>query len=132
MKELSMDIITTQRAPRPAGAYGQAVVANGFVFTAGMAPVDADTGDVIGNGIVEQTEHTLNNLRAVLEAAGSSIDRVVKVTVHLEDVERDWPAFDAVFGKFFGGHRPARTAVGSRLGDILVEIDAIAVVAGDN
>lgn len=122
-----MDIIATERAPRPAGAYGQAVVANGFVFTAGMAPVDPDTGDVIGDGIAEQTQHTLDNLRAVLEAAGSGIDQVVKVTVHLEDVERDWPEFDAVFGKYFAGHRPARTAVGSRLGDILVEIDAIAI-----
>jgi 2-iminobutanoate/2-iminopropanoate deaminase len=124
-----MDFITTEHAPRPAGAYGQAVVVNGFVFTAGMAPVDPQTGDVIGNGIAEQTQHTLNNLQAVLEAAGSSIDQVVKVTVHLEDVERDWPEFDTVFGKRFNGHRPARTAVGSRLGDILVEIDAIAVAS---
>jgi reactive intermediate/imine deaminase len=124
-----MDFITTERAPRPAGSYGQAVVANGFVFTAGMAPVDPHTGQVIGNGIAEQTEHTLNNLQAVLEASGSSIEQVVKVTVHLEDVERDWPDFDTAFGNRFNGHRPARTAVGSRLGDILVEIDAIAVVA---
>jgi reactive intermediate/imine deaminase len=122
-----MDIVNTGQAPRPAGAYSQAVVASGFVFTAGMAPVDPATSAVIGSGITEQTEHTLDNLEAVLKAAGSSLGRVVKVTVHLEDVERDWPDFDAAFGKRFNGHRPARTAVGSRLGDILVEIDAIAL-----
>jgi len=122
-----MKLISTDRAPEPAGAYGQAVVASGFIFTAGMAPVDPTTGDVIGDGIREQTSHTLDNLDAVLQAAGSSLSQVVKVTVHLEDVERDWPEFDAVFGERFSGHRPARTAVGSRLGDILVEIDAIAL-----
>ncbi|GAS92812.1 Rid family detoxifying hydrolase [Mycolicibacterium brisbanense] len=122
-----MDIISTTLAPRPAGAYGQAVVASGFVFTAGMAPVDPQTGEVIGTGIGEQTRHTLDNLQAVLQAAGSDLDRIVKVTVHLEDVERDWAEFDSVFGERFGTHRPARTTVGSRLGDILVEIDAIAL-----
>jgi 2-iminobutanoate/2-iminopropanoate deaminase len=123
-----MEIITTEHAPRPAGAYGQAVVAAGFVFTAGMAPVHPQTGEVIGNEIREQTQHTLNNLQAVLEAAGSSLNQVVKVTVHLEDIERDWAEFDDVFAERFDGHRPARTAVGSRLGDILVEIDAVALV----
>ena len=124
-----MEIITTEGAPRPAGAYGQATVANGFVFTAGMAPVDPGTGEVIGMDIAEQTQHTLNNLRTVLEAAGSGLNQVVKVTVHLEDVERDWATFDSVFAENFGDHRPARTAVGSRLGDILVEIDAIALIS---
>ncbi len=91
--------------------------------------MDPVTGKVIGEGIREQTRRTLDNLEAVLESAGSSLSQVVKVTVHLEDVERDWPEFDAVFGERFEGHRPARTAVGSRLGDILVEIDAIALAS---
>ena len=119
--------VTTSDAPRPSGAYSQAVVANGFVYAAGQAPRDPETRAIVGSDIATQTRATLSNLRAVLEAAGSSFENVIKTTVHLADLN-DFADFDAEYRKAFPTALPARTTVQSGLPGILVEIDAVAVV----
>ena len=117
-------------APTPAGPYSHAVAANGFLYTAGFGPVDPATGQVVGTEVGEQTRQVLRNIGAVLEAAGLTFADVVKSTVHLADVVRDFPAFNAAYGEFFSTGFPVRTTVGSTLPNILVEIDVVAALRG--
>jgi len=120
--------VATENAPAPVGPYSQAVVANGFVFASGQAALDPETGKLIGQDVAEQTERVLRNLRAVLEAAGSGLDRVVKSNVYLADMN-DFAAMNEVYGRFFAREHPARTTVqaaGLPLG-ALVEIEMIAL-----
>lgn len=114
-------------APRPAGAYSHAVVAGGLLFTAGQGPISPDDGTVVGTDIAEQTAQVLANLVAVLSARGRTLADVVKVTVHLADVGRDFAGFDKVFRAVVPAPYPARTTVGSVLPGILIEIDVVAV-----
>jgi enamine deaminase RidA (YjgF/YER057c/UK114 family) len=102
-------------------------VANGFVFTSGTGPHDVVTRQVVGTTVREQTQQVLRNIEAILEAAGSSLRDVVKLTAHLADLRSDWAEFDAVCRETFAGALPTRTTVGSQLGGLLVEIDVIAV-----
>lgn len=120
--------VTTAAAPAPRGWYSPAIVANGFAFTAGLGPLDPDTRRIVGADAGEQTRQVLRNLGAILAEAGTGLEHVVKVTAHLADVDRDWDAFDEACKEFLPAPPPARTTVGSALGDILVEIDVIAVV----
>lgn len=124
-----MQIIHTTGAPKAIGPYSQAVVAGGFVFCCGQGPVDPATGLVTGTDIAAQTERVLKNLEAVLEAAGSSLSRVVKTTVYLKDLN-DFKRMNEVYARFFPKDPPARATIeAARLPlDTLVEIDAIAVV----
>jgi reactive intermediate/imine deaminase len=115
--------------PAPAGGYSQVVEAAGLLFTAGMGPGDPATGEIVGTTIEEQTAQTLDNLEAVLRACGAGFDAVVRASVHLADVERDFRGFDAEFARRFAHHLPARTTVGAKLAGILVEIDLVAVKA---
>ena len=119
--------VATTAAPTPSGAYSQAIIANGFVYAAGQAPLDPETKAIIGTDIATQTTATLSNLKAVLEAAGSSLEDVVKTTVHLADLT-DFAEFDAAYRQVFDSNPPARTTVQSGLPKILVEIDAVAIV----
>lgn len=119
--------ISTPKAPVPRGAYSQAVVVGDLVVTAGFGPVDPVTRETVGDEIEAQTRRTLENVRAALEAAGADLQDVVKVTAHLSDVDRDWDGFDRAYAEFFDEPRPVRTTAGSDLGDILVEIDVLAV-----
>jgi 2-iminobutanoate/2-iminopropanoate deaminase len=96
-----------------------------LVFTAGQGPIDPATGKVRGETIEEQTDLTIDNLRALLEAAGTSLDHVVKATVHLADLA-DFAAFNRVYERRFPDPKPVRTTVGSQLLGIMVEIDLIA------
>ena len=123
------EIIQTDRAPQAIGPYSQAVKTDGFVFASGQIPTDPSTGTFVTGGIEEQTEQVLKNLSAVLEAAGSSLDRVVKTTVFLLDME-DFTAMNAAYGKFFNENPPARATVqAARLPrDARVEIEVIALV----
>jgi len=123
--------VTTDGAPKAIGPYSQAVVAGGFVFCSGQIPLDPATGEMVAGDVEAQTRRVLENLRAVLEAAGSGLDRVVKTTVFLADMG-DFPAMNQVYAGFFGDVPPARAAVevaalpkGAR-----VEIEAVAL-AGD-
>jgi 2-iminobutanoate/2-iminopropanoate deaminase len=124
--------VVTHEAPRPSGAYSQGVIAGGFLFTAGMGPHRPDGHAVVGETIEEQTRQTLANLDAVLRAAGMNRDDVVKVTAHLQELDRDFDGYDAVYQEFFRPPFPARITVGSALSGILLEVDFIAVRSADH
>jgi 2-iminobutanoate/2-iminopropanoate deaminase len=122
--------VTTTGAPRPIGAYSQGLVAAGLVFTAGEGPNDPATGRT-PRGIHAQTVQAILNTKAVLEAAGSGLEHVVKVTAHLGDLA-DFDEFNAAYASYFPDPKPVRTTVGSHLlGGILVELDMIAVMPSD-
>lgn len=123
---MSLHAIRTDSAPAPVGPYSQSIAANGFVFTAGFGPQDPTTG-AVPDGIEAQTAQLIRNLSAVLETQGTSLDRVVKATVHLQHLDRDFAAFNAVYREHFSEPFPVRTTVGSTLAGILVEIDVIAL-----
>ena len=123
-------IIQTEHAPQAIGPYSQAVKAGGLVFASGQIPTDPQTGQFVSGGIEEQTEQVLKNLAAVLEAAGSGFDRVVKTTVFLLDMQ-EFAAMNGVYGRFFKVEPPARATVqAARLPrDARVEIEAIALAS---
>src|ERR1051325_10177531 len=122
------EIIKTKRAPEAIGPYSQAVRAGEFVFASGQIPIDPATGQFVAGGIAEQTEQVLRNLSAVLEAAGTGLDRVVKTTVYLADMD-DFAAMNEVYGRYFAADAPARATVeAARLPrDARVEIEVIAL-----
>lgn len=116
--------ITTSEAPRPVGPYSQGIISNGFLFTAGFGPHDPVTGEV-AEGIGQQTAQTIRNIETVLRCAGVGLNDVVKTTVHLQELHRDFAEFNAVYAEHFSDPYPVRTTVGSNLYDILVEIDVV-------
>jgi len=122
--------VKTGLAPQAIGPYSQAIVAGGWVFCSGQIPLDPATGQVVPGTIEDQTRRVLSNLAAVLEAAGSSLDRAVKCTVFLRDMN-DFAAMNKVYGEFFKPPFPARAAVqAARLPrDVGIEIEAIALVS---
>lgn len=121
-------VIHTDAAPRAIGPYSQAIVAGGLVFCSGQVPIDPATGELVPGGIEEQTHQSLSNLKAVLEAAGSGLDRVLKTTVFLQNMG-DFAAMNAVYATYFPGNPPARSTVEvARLPrNALVEIECIAL-----
>ena len=125
---MSRQQISTDLAPSPAGPYSQAIAANGFLYTAGQTPHHPATGDTVGATIEEQTAQTMANLAAVLGGYGLDFSHVVKATVHLHHPGRDFDGFNAIYAEFFEAPYPARTTVGSFLGDFLVEIDVVAAI----
>lgn len=123
------EIIHTDRAPHAIGPYSQAVRAGNLVFASGQIPTDPATGEFVSGGIAEQTEQVLRNLSAVLEAAGTGLDRVVKTTVFLADMV-DFAEMNDVYARFFASEPPARATVAAAglPRNARVEIDAIALV----
>jgi 2-iminobutanoate/2-iminopropanoate deaminase len=115
--------------PRPAGAYSHVVRFGDLVMTAGFGPNDPSTG-AVPSGIAAQVDATLDNVARALAAVGPGLGDVLKATVHLAELARDFTEFDEVYGRRFDGDRPVRTTVGSELNGILVEIDVIAVASG--
>lgn len=123
---MALKQISTEKAPAAIGPYSQAVVANGFLFTAGQIALDPVAGKIVDGGIVEQTEQVMKNLDEVLRAAGTSWGDVVKTTVYLHDLAH-FPTVNEIYGKWLGPARPARSTVqvsGLPRG-ALVEIDAV-------
>lgn len=118
--------INTDGAPKPGGAYSQGIRVGDFVFVAGQGPAHPQTGEK-GATIEEQTAQTLENVKAILEAAGATMGDVVKSTVHLSDLSL-FSRFNQVYATYFPDPKPVRTTVGSQLSGILVEIDVIAYV----
>ncbi len=124
-----LNCISTPNAPSPAGHYSQAVTHGGLVYVSGQLPIDPASGEKCSGSIEEQTTLVLNNLAAILTAAGSGIDRVLKTTVYVSDISL-WPRVNEVYSSFFGDTRPARAMVPTRdlhFG-LKVEIEAIAAV----
>ena len=121
-------VIRTSEGPRPRGPYSQAIVADGFVFVAGQASVNPSTNELELGDVRSETRRTLQNIRAILEAAGSSLRDVVRVGVFLADM-KDFDGMNAVYREFFTEDPPARTTVGAQLSKIKVEIDCIARVS---
>ena len=125
---MTMRFISTDHAPKAIGPYSQATVADGFIFTAGQIALDPATMDVVAGGIKEQTARVLANLRAVLQAAGSDLDKVLKTTVFLVDMA-DFTAMNEVYTQTFGDHKPARSTVAVTMlpRAARVEIDVVAI-----
>ncbi|HVZ85018.1 MAG TPA: RidA family protein [Terracidiphilus sp.] len=129
---MSKTLVFTNEAPEAIGPYSQAIRSGNLIFTAGQIALDPATGQVVEGGIAEQTERVLENLKAILEAAGSSLERAVKTTVFLKNFN-DFAAMNAVYGQYFapaGVAAPARSTVEvARLPkDVLVEIEVMAEV----
>ena len=119
--------ITAEKGPAPVGPYSHAVVANGFVFVSGQGPIDPETG-TMPDAFKDQVRQTLRNVQTILEAAGSSLDDVVKVNAYVTDLTR-FAEFNEVYKEFFQNDPPARTTVAASLLGFLVEIDCIAALS---
>jgi len=121
--------VSTTNAPKAIGPYSQGIKANGFVFCSGQIPANPETGELVTGTITEQTKQSLSNVKGVIEAAGSSMNKVVKVTVFLKDMN-DFADMNAEYTKWFSDPAPARAAVEvARLPkDVKIEIEAIALL----
>lgn len=123
-------VVQTDKAPKAIGPYSQAIRTDSMVYTAGQIALDPATAELVAGGVEDQTRQVLNNLRNVLEAAGSSLDLVVKTTVFLKDMN-DFPKMNSIYAEFFGENPPARSTVavaGLPKGG-LVEIEAVALLS---
>ena len=122
-------VVATEQAPAAIGPYSQAIKAGEFVFTSGVIPLDPVSGDIVGTDITAQTERVMASLKAVLEAAGSSLENVVKTTCFLQDLA-DFAAFNAVYSQSFTSEPPARSTVqvAKLPREVLVEVEAVALL----
>ena len=122
------EIVSTENAPGAIGPYSQAIRANGMVFCSGQIPIDTSTGEFVSDDVAEQTEQVLKNLGAVLEAAGTGLESVVKTTVFLADMN-DFAAMNEVYARYFSDNKPARATVQAAglPKNARVEIDCIAL-----
>lgn len=123
------EVITTEHAPGAIGPYSQAIKTETMIFCSGQIPVDPQTGEFVSDDVAEQTRQVLKNLTAVLETAGSELNKVVKTTVFLADMN-DFAAMNEIYAEFFSDNKPARATVqAARLPkDAKVEIECIALV----
>jgi 2-iminobutanoate/2-iminopropanoate deaminase len=124
------EVVATKNAPQAIGPYSQGIKANGFVFTAGQVAIDPATGNVVEGDVRRQTERVLQNVSAILQAAGTSMENAVKTTVFLKNMS-DFVAMNEVYAKFFTARQPARSTVevAQLPKNVLVEIDVIALAA---
>lgn len=122
-------IVSTEQAPKAIGPYSQAVIHDGMAYLSGQIPLDPATGQLVAGDIAVQTERVLENLKAVLQACGASLESVLKTTVFLKDMA-DFPKMNEIYGRYFAQNPPARSTVqAARLPrDVDIEIDAIAAV----
>ncbi|GIV63797.1 MAG: reactive intermediate/imine deaminase [Bellilinea sp.] len=127
------EVVTTDQAPKPIGPYSAAVKGGHFLFTAGQIGIDPQTGEMVPGGVEAETRQVMKNLHALLEAAGTSFERVVKTTIFLRDMN-DFTRVNAIYGEFFAGEPPARSTVqvaGLPKG-AAVEIEVIALLAEED
>jgi reactive intermediate/imine deaminase len=125
MANATIKHVTAKGAPAPGGSYSHGVIANGFLYTCGMGPVDPTTGKIVEGGVGPQTRQTLINLKAILDEVGADFSPVVKTTAHLQNCVADFAEYDKVYREFLSAPFPVRTTVGSDLINILVEIDFV-------
>lgn len=125
---MNKTIISTDKSPAAIGPYSQAVEVNGMIYSSGMIPVIPATGQIVEGGVKEQTKQVFDNLKALLGAAGSDLDRVIKTTVFIKDMN-DFAAINEVYATYFDGDYPARSCVEvARLPkDVLIEVEVIAL-----
>jgi 2-iminobutanoate/2-iminopropanoate deaminase len=125
---MARETVSTEKAPKAIGPYAQAIIANGFVYTAGQIPLDPQTGNIVEGGIKQQTRQVMENLQAVLEAAGSCLNQVLKATVFLKNIG-DFAPMNEIYAEYLGDAKPARStvAVAELPRDALVEIDLVAL-----
>lgn len=125
---MKKEIITTENAPAAFGPFSQAVKVGDFIFTSGILPLDPTSGKKVGGGIENETKQTLDNLRAILEAAGFSLNEIVKATIFLTDMN-DFEIVNSIYSKYFSGDFPARAAieVSGLAKNAKIEIEAISV-----
>ncbi|ABN53997.1 MAG TPA: RidA family protein [Hungateiclostridium thermocellum] len=123
-----IEVVKTNKAPEAIGPYSQAIVTGSFVYTSGQIPINPQTGEVVDGGIEEQAKQVLENLKNVLEAAGSSLNKVVKTTVFIKDMD-SFAKVNEVYAKYFSEPYPARSCVEvSKLPKgVLIEIEAVAI-----
>jgi 2-iminobutanoate/2-iminopropanoate deaminase len=119
------EVIVSQGAPAPSGAYSSVVRAGPFLYVSGQGPTDPESGRFVGDSVAEQVDRTMRNVEQQLKGAGASLDDVVKVQVYLANIA-DFDEFNRVYASFFPENAPARTTIGADLDEILVEIDAVA------
>ncbi|MBC8391708.1 MAG: RidA family protein [Deltaproteobacteria bacterium] len=126
---MEKEVVSTDQAPAAIGPYSQAVKINGMIFVSGQIAIDPATGSIVNEDVQAQTRQVLNNVKAVLEAAGSSLDKVAKATVYITDMD-NFSKVNEIYAEFFIAQPPARACVEvSRLPkDVSVEIEAIAVL----
>lgn len=124
-----MKIIETKNAPGAVGAYSQGIVSNGFVYSSGQLPLVPETGELISDDVKKATRQSLENVKAIVEAGGSSVEKIIKVNIFLDDVN-DFAAVNEAYAEFFGDHKPARSCVevGKLPKNGLLEIEAIAEI----
>jgi 2-iminobutanoate/2-iminopropanoate deaminase len=129
LEEIVIETVATDHGPKAIGPYSQGIKANGFLFLSGQIPLDPKTQQIVEGDAARQTERVLENLKGIVEAAGSSLHRVVKTTVFLSDLN-DFSVMNEVYARYFAGHAPARSTVQvARLPrDVRVEIDLIALL----
>jgi 2-iminobutanoate/2-iminopropanoate deaminase len=124
-----MNKIFTQKAPAAAGHYSQAITYNGLVFVAGQLPIHPETREVAPGGLEAQVRQTLQNIQAILEAAGSGMDKILKTTIYIPDID-SWSEINRVYAEYLGEHKPARAVI--PCGDLhygaLLEMEVIAAV----
>jgi 2-iminobutanoate/2-iminopropanoate deaminase len=126
---MNRESVQTDNAPKAIGPYEQAIKANGFIYTAGQIPIDPKTGNFVEGGVTAQTRQVLENLKAVLEAGGSALDRVIKATVFLKNMA-DFAAMNEIYTQYLGSAKPARStvAVAELPRGALIEIDLVALM----
>ncbi|ADK13812.1 RidA family protein [Clostridium ljungdahlii] len=125
---MEKEIISTKKAPGAVGPYSQAVKVGNFLFTSGQIPLDPSTGELVSSDIKKATERSLENIKALLEEAGTSFDKVIKTTVYVKSMS-DFAAVNEVYAKYFKKDMPARSCVEVKLPkDALVEVEVIALV----
>lgn len=126
---MSREVVSTDKAPQAIGPYEQAIKCNGMLFTSGQIALDPATGTLIDGDISTQTRQVLENLKAVLEAGGSSLDHVIKATVYLTDLG-NFAKMNEVYAEYLGGVKPARSTVGVATlpRNAIVEIDLVATI----
>ncbi|HIE36895.1 TPA: RidA family protein [Candidatus Geothermarchaeota archaeon] len=123
------EVISTDKAPKPVGPYSQGIKAGPFLFISGQIPIDPDSGELVDGGFEDRVRRVLENVKAVVEAAGGKLDDIVKVTVYLSDIDR-YGDFNKIYSEYFSESRPARAVVGvSNLPKgVDLEVEAIAYI----